>query len=102
MMWGMTARKRQEPSRRRPADTFGGRLARVRQDSGGLTVAAAAGRVGIDDSSWRNWEAGRAKPRDLIAVCRRISEEFGYEYEWLVLGGALEPPSTRWYLPSAA
>ena len=67
-----------------------------------MNVKEAADRCGIDDSSWRNWEAGRAKPRDYIGVCRKISEELGYELDWIVLGGPLDTPSTRWYETAGA
>ena len=93
----MVARKASES--RRPPDTFGGRLALMRQASGGLNIRAAARRCGVNESSWHNWEAGLAKPRDYIGVCRRISEALGFEVEWIALGGPLAASSTKWYSP---
>ena len=89
----MAAKRKRE--RRRPADTFGARLALMRQASGGLNVAQAAGRCGIDDSSWRNWEAGKARPRDFIGACRQVSDGLDFDFEWVVLGGPLAR-STGW------
>jgi hypothetical protein len=79
-----------------PADTFAGRLALMRADSGGLNITRAAERCGLGDESWRNWEAGRAKPRDYLGVCRTISEGLGYDVTWIAVGGPLPQSSTRW------
>jgi transcriptional regulator with XRE-family HTH domain len=84
----------------RPEDSFGARLALVRQYLGGWNVARTARRCGIDDQAWRNWEAGRNRPQDYPAVCRRISDALGADYVWLMIGGPLPPASTKWYLPS--
>lgn len=51
-----------------PLDTFGARLALVRQHLG-LNVLDAAKRCGINDQSWRNWEAGKS-PRGMDRVAR--------------------------------
>jgi hypothetical protein len=69
-------------------DSFGARLALVRQYLGGWNVKRTAQRCGIDEQSWRNWEQG-SKPRDLIAVCRQISDSTDVDYAWLALGGPL-------------
>jgi hypothetical protein len=87
---------RRQVSRTIPADTFGGRLALMRADAGGLNVTRAAERCGLSDESWRNWEAGRAKPRDYLAVCRAVSEGLGYDVTWIAVGGPLPQSSTRW------
>ena len=85
-----------------PADTFGARLAVMRQAAGGLNIRAAARRCGINESSWHTWEVGQTKPRDYIGVCRQIAEALGFDVRWIALGGPLEPSSTRWYFDSQA
>ena len=86
-----------------PVDTFGARLAIVRQYLGGWNVTRAADAVGLDDQTWRSWECGRSRPRDYPLVCRTISERLGIDYVWLMLGGALRsPPSTKWLMGSPA
>ena len=72
-----------------PLDTFGARLAIVRQHMGGWNVKRTADRCGLDDQKWRNWESGRTKPRDLTAVCRTISEACQVDFVWLIAGGPL-------------
>ena len=72
-----------------PADTFAARLALIRQHLGGWNVKKAAELCGIDDGSWRNWEAGRGKPRDYENVCRKIADATGCDRKWLQAGGML-------------
>ncbi len=67
-----------------PEDTFGSRLAQVRQRMG-WNIKEAAQECGLPPQSWRNWESGHA-PRDLAEVCRKISEHTGVSAEWLVFG----------------
>ena len=86
-----------------PLETFGTRLAIVRQYLGGWNVARAARACGIDAQTWRNWEAGRY-PNNQEAVCRRISEALTIDYGWLMAGSEVVPvrhPSTKWLIPSA-
>lgn len=72
-----------------PADDFAARLALVRQALGGWNVKKTAELCDIDDQSWRNWEAGKGKPRDYEAVCRKIANATGCELRWLLAGGPL-------------
>lgn len=72
------------------ADTFGARLALVRQHLG-LNVKAAAERAGLDHSSWGTWERGR-QPRDLLEKAKQISERLGVDRTWLLTG---LPPTDR-------
>lgn len=81
-----------------PRDTFGVRLAILRADLGGWNVKRAADACGINDQSWRTWEAGTAKPRDLEGVCRSIADATGVDYVWLMVGGPLT--KIRWSSPS--
>jgi hypothetical protein len=78
-----------------PADTFAARLALVRQHLGGWNVKKAATYCGIDDQSWRNWEAGKGAPRDYEGTCRRIAERTGCDLRWLMAGGELAVPMLR-------
>ena len=72
-----------------PLDTFGARLALLRQSLGGWNVKRAADACELDDQKWRNWEAGKTKPRDLEAVARQIADATGCSYVWLMTGGPL-------------
>ena len=72
-----------------PKDTFGARLAVVRQTLGGWNVKRTALHCGLDDQTWRNWEAGKNPPRDMEAVCRQIAKATGISYQWLMIGGPL-------------
>jgi transcriptional regulator with XRE-family HTH domain len=78
------------------ADTFGARLALVRQHLG-LNVKAAAERAGLDHSSWGTWERGR-QPRDMVDKARQISGALGCDFIWLLTGSAEPSASIRRYL----
>jgi transcriptional regulator with XRE-family HTH domain len=67
-----------------PEDTFGARLALVRQHLG-WNVTEAATACGLTGQSWHNWEAG-SLPRDLVGTAAKIAEATGCEARWLVLG----------------
>lgn len=75
-----------------PADTFGARLAQIRQHLGGWNVKRTAELCGIDDQTWRNWERGPSKPRDFEAICKQIADATGCNLDWLMRGG----PVIRW------
>ena len=72
-----------------PRDTFAARLALVRQRMGGWNVKRTADLCGIDDQSWRNWEAGKGRPRDYESVCAKIADATGCDLRWLMAGGPL-------------
>lgn len=78
------------------ADSFGARLALVRQHLG-LNVKAAAERAGLDHSSWGTWERGR-QPRDLLDKARQISEALGCDFIWLLTGSSGSHADTVPYL----
>jgi hypothetical protein len=82
-----------------PLDTFGARLAIVRQHMGGWNVKRVADHCGLDDQKWRNWEAGRSNPRDMPAICRQISDACEIDYVWLIAGGPLR---SRCFQPAYA
>ncbi len=77
--------------------TFGARLALVRQRMG-WNIKEAAEECGLPVASWRNWEAGK-QPRDLVGVCRRISDRTGAQVQWLVFGSPSRQVCS--YFPSA-
>ncbi len=86
-----------------PSDeTFGARLALIRNHLGGWNVSKTATLCAVDAQSWRSWEAGH-HPRDYPAVCRRIADSTGCSLNWLMLG-PVDPrdPRTRWYEGLAA
>lgn len=78
-----------------PTDTFAARLALVRQYLGGWNVKRVADFCGIGDQSWRNWEAGKEKPRNYEGVCRAIADATGCDERWLMAGGPLR---SRWFM----
>ena len=80
-------------------DTFGARLALVRQRMG-WNIAEAARTCGVNGESWRLWEQGRS-PSRLTTIAMGIASATGCDYLWLVhgpdRGGAR--PTTRYALP---
>lgn len=75
----------EHPSKWAPSgDTFGARLALIRQQRRWNTKTAAQ-KTGIREQSWRNWEAG-AHPRDLIGACETIEKAIGVDSDWLLTG----------------
>lgn len=77
-----------------PVDTFGARLALVRQHLG-LNVLEAAKRCELNDDSWRNWEAGKGV-RNMDKVARKIADALNVDYTWLMAGG---PIRSRCFAP---
>jgi DNA-binding XRE family transcriptional regulator len=72
-----------------PRDSFGVRLAMIRIELGGLNVKKAAEMCGINDQSWRNWEAGGSTPRDYETITAKIAAATGCDLHWLRAGGDL-------------
>lgn len=80
----------QDPNPWVPEDTFGARIALVRQHRHwNMTQAAEA--CGVSPENWRNWEAGR-QPRDLYDAVKKISAGAGCDPRWLLGGGTLGIP----------
>lgn len=82
-------------------DSFGARLALVRQRMG-WNIAKAARECGLNDENWRLWEQLGREPARLTTVAKQIATRTGCEYLWLVHGpdrGQLppRPPVTRAY-----
>lgn len=79
-----------------PVDTFGARLALIRQAMG-WNVTEAATACGVPPTSWKNWERGR-QPHRMIHAAQAIADRTGCDRDWLVFGGPLEselpPPSS--------
>lgn len=69
-----------------PRDTFGARLALVRQHMA-WNVKEAALACGISAANWRKWEHGR-NPQKLHEAASLIAERTGCDYRWLVMGSA--------------
>jgi transcriptional regulator with XRE-family HTH domain len=74
-----------------PEDSFGARLALVRQHYG-WNVKAAAERCQIPVESWRRWERDHRLPRGYVEVCRMIAEATGASYDWLLDGRRFPSP----------
>jgi transcriptional regulator with XRE-family HTH domain len=73
-----------------PVDSFGARLALVRQ-SMKWNVSQAAKACGVPAASWTTWERG-ARCRDVYEVARRVADATGVDYAWLMVGGPLGDP----------
>lgn len=88
-MWGMT--QLDAPLVDAPAwvpkDTFGARLALVRQMKH-WNVKEAADACGVNAQSWTNWEHGGGC-RQMETVARQIVDATGCDYVWLMAGGPL-------------
>lgn len=65
-------------------DTFGARLALVRQRMG-WNITEAARECGLGAESWRLWEQGR-EPHRLVTIAMAIANKTGCDYLWLVHG----------------
>lgn len=67
-----------------PEDTFGARLALIRQRFH-WNVSEAATACGIAPATWTKWEEG-AQPRDYMATCHKIASTVNCSEKWLVAG----------------
>lgn len=83
-----------------PLDSFGNRLmlARAHARERGIlhtgSIREAADLCGFGRGAWTNWERG-ARPLELLAVVRRVSEYLDVSYDWLLYGGPLDLPPDR-------
>lgn len=85
-----------------PSDeTFGARLALIRQRMGWGNVKKAAEECGLPVQSWRTWERDGVTPHRLVTIAMTISTRTGCDYLWLVHGpqrGGV-PPNGRYVAP---
>ena len=65
-------------------ESFGARLALIRQGMGWRNLKEAADACGVPVQSWRNWEADISVPRDYVEVVRKICTVTGVDYYWLL------------------
>lgn len=84
-----------------PTDTFGARLALVRQHLGGWNVTRAADLCGISDQNWARWEKG-GDCRGYTRICRKIADATGCNLDWLMKGGPILPSTFSWNVQTAA
>ena len=64
--------------------TFGDRIRQIRIDLR-MDVQTIAALCDLPKNSWLNWEKGH-KPRDLVAVCQKISGATNADFMWLLTG----------------
>jgi transcriptional regulator with XRE-family HTH domain len=74
-----------------PTESFGSRLALVRQHMG-WNVKEAADVCKIPPESWRRWERDHRLPRGYVDVCRAIASATGASYDWLLDGRRFPSP----------
>lgn len=67
-------------------DTFGARLALIRQRMGWGNVKKAAEECGLPVQSWRTWERDGVSPNRLVTIALAIATRTGCDYLWLVHG----------------
>jgi hypothetical protein len=67
-------------------DTFGARLALVRQRMSWGNVKEAADACGLPAENWRRWERDGIEPRRLTTIAMAIATRTGCDYLWLVHG----------------
>jgi hypothetical protein len=68
------------------ADTFGARLALIRQRMGWGNVKTAAEQCGVPVETWRSWERDNRVPSRLTTIAMTIATRTGCDYLWLVHG----------------
>lgn len=68
--------------------TFGARLALIRQAQGWGNVKEAARACGIPTETWRSWESrtDASLPRKAVERVRQIVGVTGVDLDWLLLG----------------
>ena len=65
-------------------DTFGARLALIRQRMGWGNTKEAALACGLPVQSWRGWERDGRQPRDYMGTCQAIADATGVNVYWLL------------------
>jgi transcriptional regulator with XRE-family HTH domain len=70
-----------------PSWTFGDRLRKVRR-SRHLSQREFARLLGESEKSIANWEGDVAKPRDVVALARKVQAIYGVPANWLLGVGA--------------
>ena len=76
---------------KRPADTLGARLELLRHELG-WSQRKAAEVTGVPFGTWQGMELGR-RTLSLDQHIAKIVAATGYDREWLMWGGPLDPPS---------
>jgi transcriptional regulator with XRE-family HTH domain len=82
----------QAPTRKNfviPTWSFGDRIRKARSIVG-MTQAQFAMAIDVSDASLAQWETDRARPRDLLAVAKRVQKLTQVPAQWL-LGLSLLP-----------
>ncbi|MFR9807108.1 helix-turn-helix transcriptional regulator [Pseudonocardia sp. RS010] len=77
---------------RLPKWSLADRLRKVRRDEAQLGQTEFAAALGVGRQAYSSWEAGTAKPRDLITVAEKVSEVTGVP-AWWILGLNTAPPA---------
>lgn len=78
----MTAAR--HPDRQIPTWTLPDRLRKIRRDVLGVEQREFARRVGVTPQAYAAWEAGRNRPRDLVAFAQRIELLTGVPATWVL------------------
>ena len=71
-----------------PTWTFGDRLRKTRSLAG-MDQRAFATTLGVTASALAQWEPGRAVPRDIVTIAKRVERQTGVPAAWIL--GINEP-----------
>jgi transcriptional regulator with XRE-family HTH domain len=66
-----------------PEWTLADKLRKSRQEVG-MDQRSFAEQLGVTSSAYAQWEAGRATPRDLVAIAKRVQARTGVDALWLL------------------
>lgn len=67
-----------------PVWSFSDRIRKARVDVAGMNQEAFAAALGVSEGSLASWETNRAKPRDIVAVAKRIEMLTHIPAAWLL------------------
>ena len=91
-----TGGKRPRPK----ADTLSARLVLMREELG-WSQRKAAEMTGVKFGTWQGMEKGR-RTMQLNKHIDKIADATGYDRDWLMWGGPLDPPSSSSFTPAGA
>ena len=90
----MRRMSQEAPGRVIPDWSLADKLRKIRRDVVGVDQAEMAARLGWPKGAYQSWEAGKARPRELVALAKRIELLTGVPATWVLgLDDAAATPS---------